>query len=390
MKYAGNPLVAGVETPPIAEARSWIAGRDFPADKPLIDVSQAVPGYLPDAGLTGYLADEAQVGDTSLYTDIEGVPALRNRLADHMSGFYAGTVTPEQICITAGCNQAFYLAAATLARAGDTIVLPSPFYFNHRMTLDMLGIKAALLPCREENGLLPDPAEAAALIDDRTRAIVLVTPNNPTGAVYPPDLLDAFMNLARERSIAMVVDETYKDFLPAGAVRPHGLLQRPDWTDNLIQLYSFSKSFCIPGYRVGSVIAAPNFIVDLAKVMDCVSICAPHIGQKAALFGLRNLDAWRDEKRDLMNHRMARFTDALTSRNTGWHIASMGAYFAYLKHPFEGDSSAKIAERLAVEQNLLCLPGTMFGPDQERFLRFAFANVDDTVMPAIADRLTGL
>ena len=390
MRYADNPLVAGVETPPIAEARSWIAGRDFPDDKPLIDVSQAVPGYAPDDGLTTHLADAVKVGDTSLYTDIEGIPALRNRLADHMSGTYNGSVTPDQVCITAGCNQAFYLVAATLARAGDSIVLPTPFYFNHRMTLDMLGIGATLLPCREENGLLPDPDEAAALIDERTRAIVLVTPNNPTGAVYPPNLLEAFLDLAREHGIALIVDETYKDFLPAGMTQAHSLLQRPDWADNLIQLYSFSKAFCIPGYRVGSVIAAPDFIVDLAKVMDCVSICAPHIGQKAALFGLQNLDGWRSDKRDLINRRMARFTDALASQNTGWTVVSMGAYFAYLKHPFEGESSAGIAERLAVDQNLLCLPGTMFGPGQERFLRFAFANVEDPVMPAIAHRLAQL
>ena len=93
MRYADNPLVARVETPPIAEARSWIAERDFPDNKPLIDVSQAVPGYAPDNGLTAHLAEAVKAGDTSLYTDIEGIPALRNRLADHMSGTYNGSVT---------------------------------------------------------------------------------------------------------------------------------------------------------------------------------------------------------------------------------------------------------------------------------------------------------
>ena len=103
-----------------------------------------------------------------------------------------------------------------LARAGDAVILPTPWYFNHKMTLDLLGIEAIPLPCLAEAGFVPEAAAAARLVGPRTRAIVLVTPNNPTGAVYPPATIRDFAELCRERGLALVIDETYRDFLPAG------------------------------------------------------------------------------------------------------------------------------------------------------------------------------
>ena len=386
-----NRFVEAIETPPIAAARGWLREDDFPATQPLIDLSQAVPGYPPDRRLTDHLAeqltDQVRRHETALYTEIEGIAPLRAALAGHMTTFYDGPVGPEQVCITAGCNQAFFLAAMTLAKAGERIILPAPFYFNHRMSLDMLGIEAAPLPCREADGLVPDPDAAARLIDQRTRAIALVTPNNPTGAVYPPAIVDRFFELAQRHRIALIIDETYKDFMAPDQDLPHGLFQRADWPDTLVQLYSFSKAYAMPGYRVGSVIASARLIAELAKVMDCVSICAPNVGQQGALYGLRHLGDWRAEKRALMQDRTGAFMDALSHRNAGYRVVSIGAYFAYLRHPFAERSSADVARRLAGEQNLLCLPGTMFGPGQEPYLRFAFANVASGLMADIADRL---
>src|SRR5258708_22668781 len=130
-----------------------------------------------------------------------------------MSGFYGAAVAPQEVAITAGCNQAFCLAMMALAGAGDEVMLPVPYYFNHRMWLDMLGVATVALPFRPDRGGVPDPREAAERITARTRAIVLISPNNPTGAVYPPSVLAEFLAVARSRAIALVIDETYKDFL---------------------------------------------------------------------------------------------------------------------------------------------------------------------------------
>jgi aspartate/methionine/tyrosine aminotransferase len=381
-----NPVLATVAEPPIAEAYGWIKGREFPADKPLIDVSQAVPGYPPPKELTDHLA--ARIGEPTMarYTDIEGLPELREALADDIGACYGAAIDAEQIVITAGCNQGFCLATLALAKGGDEIILPLPYYFNHQMWFDMQGIRAVHLPFRPERGGVPDPEDAARLITERTRAIVLVTPNNPTGAVYPPDVIAAFCRLARDRGLALVIDETYRDFLSSDAA-PHDLFRDPRWPDTLVHLYSFSKVFCLTGYRVGAIACGRGLGAEIAKAMDTVAICAPRIGQAAAIHGLRALGEWRRANTAMMRDRLATLRDAFRRNDIGYELVSAGAYFAYVRHPFDGRPAAEVARRLADRQNILCLPGSMFGGGQDSFLRFAFANVAAEAMPAIAGRL---
>jgi len=386
MTYHINPLLAAVAPPPIAEAHGWIRNRQFPADKPLIDVAQAVPGYPPPRELTDHLARIVGEPSSARYTDIEGMAPLRQALAADMGAFYGAAIEAADTLIAAGCNQAFCLALMALAGPGDEILLPLPYYFNHQMWLDMQGLRALHLPFRPDRGGVPDPADAERLIGPRTRAIVLVTPNNPTGAIYPPSVIKAFYDLARRRGLALVLDETYRDFLP-GDGAPHGLFSEPDWRDTLVQLYSFSKVYCLTGYRVGSIIAGPALIAEIAKAMDTVAICAPRIGQLAALYGLEHLKQWRLGNTAMMRERLRALVTALKANDIGYELISAGAYFAYLRHPFKGRPASEVAQDLAAKENILALPGSMFGPGQEEFLRFAFANVPAETMPAIGRRL---
>lgn len=386
MSYRINPNLAAVAVPPIAEAHGWIKGREFPAAKPLIDVAQAVPGYPPPSELTDHLASLIGRPESARYTDIEGLPALREGLAQDMNAFYGARIASDDVLITAGCNQAFCFAIAALAEPGDDVLLPLPYYFNHQMWLDMAGIRPTYLPFRPDRAGVPDPAEAARLIGRRTRAIVLVTPNNPTGAIYPPETIRAFFELARERGLALVIDETYRDFLPKDAA-PHDLFDDANWRDVLVQLYSFSKVYCLTGYRVGSIIAGPRFVGEIAKMMDTVQICAPRVGQMAAIYGLGHLGGWRRKNTGMMRERLTALKSALSANDVGYELVSAGAYFAYLKHPFRGRSATEVAQRLAADSNMLALPGSMFGPGQEDFLRFAFANVPAEAMAVIGRRL---
>jgi aspartate/methionine/tyrosine aminotransferase len=242
------------------------------------------------------------------------------------------------------------------------------------------------LPFRPDYAGLPDVGDAAARITGRTRAIVLVTPNNPTGAVYPPEVVDAFFELARRNAIALVVDETYRDFRDDDGP-PHGLFRRADWPGTLVHLYSFSKVYALTGYRVGAAVCGGELRAGIAKAMDCVAICAPRIGQEAALFGLEGLGPWRSDKRLDMRRRAAALREAFQRNDIAYELVSAGGFFAYLRHPFAGVAGVEVARRLAEDQNLLCLPGGMFGPGQDPFLRLAFANVDAETMPEIARRL---
>ncbi|HYD04468.1 MAG TPA: aminotransferase [Reyranella sp.] len=386
MNFQINPLLTGVGEPPISEAISWISGRTFPDEKPLVDLSQAAPGYPPASAMTEHLKEIIGAPQTSRYTDIEGIPPLRSGLAKDINRRYGGAVKPEHILITAGCNQAYCLTANALAKPGEAIIQTSPYYFNYRMWLDMSGIETVLLPHAKHNPASPDLGAAEKLIGPKTKALVLISPNNPTGAIYPPEEIRAAFELCRKKKIAFILDETYRDFMPASPA-PHDLFRDPDWSDTLIHLNSFSKSFSLPGYRVGAIVADPKLVTEIAKAMDCVAICAPRIGQLAAAYGLEHLDTWRAGNTEMIGDRLLSVQSAFSRNVLGYELISAGGFFAYLKHPHRGRTAMEVAKRLAEQQNLLILPGSMFGPDQDDYLRVAFANVEAKWMPEVAERL---
>jgi aspartate/methionine/tyrosine aminotransferase len=357
-----------------------------PRNREVINLCQAVPSYPPAPELQEEIARLARVADTGFYSDILGTPELRSELARHMSSDYSAQIDPSQVAITAGCNQAFCIALMALAGPGDNVVMPSPWYFSYDMWIRILRADVRSIATVTHDSPLPRVADAASAIDDRTVAIVLCSPNNPTGATYPQELLTEFYHLAKSHGIALIVDETYKDFRRIAAPA-HGLFRESGWEETFIQLYSFSKVFAMTGYRAGSLTAGQKFIAEVEKVMDCVAICAPRISQDAALFGLRNLASWAAGKSEQMEERVVALRDAFALPGLRYSIASAGAFFAYIRHPFDGRPAKEVAQMLARECDLLCLPGSMFGPGQDSYLRLAFANVDADIMPKVAARL---
>ena len=383
-----NPSVRAVSPPPIADVHGWIAGRRFPPERPLLDLAQAVPAYPPAPELVAHVSDALRDPASAAYSPIVGRPSLRAAFAQHLSDVYRAPVAAGQVAITAGCNQAFCVALSALAGPGDEVLLPVPWYFNHHMWLEMQGVRAVPLPFDEARGGIPDPDAAASLVTARTRAVVLVTPNNPTGAEFPPALLERFLALAADRGLALVVDETYKDFR-SHAGPPHRLFEHAAWREHLVSLHSFSKSYALAGYRVGALVCGPALMAEAQKIMDCIAICAPQPGQHAAEFALAHLDGWRDAKAALMVERAAALRDAFRVNAPGYRLVSAGAWFAWVRHPFEGENSTGVARRLAQDHGVLCVPGATFGPGLEDYLRFAFANLDAEAMPALVQRLMG-
>lgn len=390
MKEKFNSAMTATEAPPVMEARRWLDGVRFPPERPLINVSQAAPVDPPPEPLRQAMAD-AVLSDPQahLYGPVLGMPELRAEIADRWSASYGGTVTEGQVAITSGCNQAFAAVTATLAGHGDEVLLPTPWYFNHKMWLDMSGIRAVPLPTGQ--GLIPDAETAASLLTPRSRAIVLVTPNNPGGAEYPAETLRAFRDLARERGVALIVDETYRDFHQQEGA-PHDLFTDPDWDEVLIHLYSFSKAYRLTGHRVGAIAAAPARLAEVEKFLDTVTICPAQVGQIGALWGMRNLSDWlAGERREILDRRAA--IEEGFPALPGWRLLGAGAYFAYAEHPF-GEPSDALAKRLVREAGVLLLPGTMFMPKGDpagaRQLRIAFANIDRAGISQLFDRLRGV
>jgi histidinol-phosphate/aromatic aminotransferase/cobyric acid decarboxylase-like protein len=240
--------------------------------RPLLDLAQAAPAYPAAPAVIEHVVAVAR--DRAR----RGVPAherparLREAFAEELSRDYRGHVGPEHVLVTAGGNQAFCLVTSALAEPGDEVILALPYYFNHDMWLRLDGVRPVYLEPGPD--LVPTAAAAAELITPRTRAIVLVTPGNPTGVTVGPTVIAEFAALAASRGIALVLDEAYRSF--RGIDEPaHGLFADPQWTDTVVSLHSFSKDLAIPGYRVGAVVAAPALLREAAKLLDCLAICAP-------------------------------------------------------------------------------------------------------------------
>ncbi len=378
--------------PPVMEARNWLNGIEFPADRPLLNVSQAAPIDPPPPQMLQAMAEKVVSDPTvHLYGPVLGMPELRAELAQQWSDAYGGTVTPDQVAITSGCNQAFTATIAALTSEGDQVILPTPWYFNHKMWLDMAGVETR--PLDTGANLLPDPDQAAAMITDRTRAIVLVSPNNPGGVEYPPDLIRAFYDLAQSHRIKLIIDETYRDFHKHPGA-PHDLLTDPDWHETLIQLYSFSKAYRLTGHRVGAILTARPLLSQIEKFLDTVTICPNQIGQWAALWGMQNLSQWlAGERAEILSRRQAIIDSFPQLAQHGWQLMGCGAYFAYVRHPFDLPSD-QLARHMVQAASVLLLPGTMFKPAGDataaRELRIAFANIDRAGIKMLFDRLAHL
>ncbi len=385
-----SPLARATTPPPVMEARRWLDGVEFPPDRPLLNLSQAAPVEPPPEPLRAAMAEMIRDPACHLYGPVLGLPDLRAEIAARWSLAYGGDIAAADVAITAGCNMAFCAALSTIAAPGDAVLLPVPWYFNHKMWLDLMGIEAVPLPCGP--GMEPDLEAARALLTPRVKAIVLVSPNNPTGAEYSAALLGEFATLARGAGAALMIDETYRDFDSRDG-RPHDLFADPDWRDVIVHLYSFSKAFRLTGHRVGAIVTNPARLAEAEKFLDCVAICAPQLAQMSALWGLRHLGDWvAGERAEILRRRAA--IEGLFQDLPEWSLRGCGAYFAYARHPFEMDSD-RLAQTLVRAQSVLMLPGTMFGPTRaqggdgapERDLRIAFANADAAGIADLGRRL---
>ena len=232
--------------------------------------------------------------------------------------------------------------------------------------------------------------------------------HSQTGAIYPHSLLASFATLARERNVALVVDETYRDFITTGVPHPlfapagsptaadSGLPADWDWRTTFVHLFSFSKSYCIPGHRLGLICAPPGLVPGLTTALDSLQICAPRPPQVALapLVSTPALRAFVRETAEAVAHRHTLFRDRLPER---WTIGSQGGYYAFVRHPFKGRHANEVCRRLAEEIGVVTLPAGFFGPrnedpgetvgDEDRWVRFSVANVDDRKVELVCERL---
>ncbi len=368
--------------PPIVKlaeaAKRFISSPDF------LDLGQGLPGHIPPEDAITALKDRLQHPSTHLYTPDQGLLELREELSLYLRQHSGIDVNPQnELVITAGANNAFAGTILTLVKPNENVIMPSPYYFNSAMAIKLAGANVVEIPTGP--GFQPDPADIEKAINEKTRVIFLVSPNNPTGAVYDKKAVDKIVDLCIQHDIVLISDETYSRMVFDGVSHYSPRLRR-DAADHVITLGSFSKDFGMSGWRVGFVVGPKAFTDEFLKVQDTVSICAPTAGQLLALDVLKNgLDVIEQEidrlnlLRDLAYLRI-REIDQLEMDRTA------GTFYMFPRVKGCEDSRALVMDILQ-STGTLVLPGVIFGESGEGHIRISIGPLTPEAVDEAFDRL---
>ncbi len=354
----------------------------------VISLGQAVPGFGPPHAAIDAARRALDDARTHRYSPDAGIVTLREAVCEKLAAHRRIDATPDDVIITAGGNQAFMLAAMTLIDSGDEVVLTTPYFVNHEMAIRAIGGVPIEAPLSEASGFSTMWSSIEAHITTRTRAVVLCSPSNPTGAVIEKSELTRIVRELATRGVVVFSDETYLHFadLPpkggsygaGGEGGSHGVVVDPPsaaaidgWRENVVVVGTFSKSFGMTGWRAGYMLADRAVCEQALKIQDAMIICAPTISQIAVEAAIR--DDW--------NYAHA-FHDELIARRTElqegiariprlhWTPTS-GGFFAFVKVAGCEDSMA-LASEILDRAYVVTIPGATFGTAGEGFLRLSY------------------
>lgn len=353
---------------------------------PVINLGQAIPNFPPSPQAVAAARQALDQADTHIYSPDAGLLSLRRALSTALEEDNGLPVDPEkEILVTAGANQAFLTALLTLLEPGDRVLLPSPFFFNHEMAVRIAGGVPVEVPLAEETGFQLRRRDLEPHLDPPPRALVVCTPNNPTGAVYDPAELAAIAREMAQRGIVLITDETYQHFVHAGA-RHFSPASLPEVQDQVITIGSFSKSYSLTGWRIGFLAAGAAFVEQALKVQDTMVICAPVIAQKAALGALQEPPQFLAHRRERLNRRRLLLVEHLADIPALSWRPTRGAFFAFVGVAGCSDSF-ELSIRLLEEAHVATIPGSLFGRRGEGYLRLSYGSTEPGALQEACERL---
>ncbi len=368
--------------PPISKLNE--AARQFIGSARFINLGQGMPGHIPPQTSLDSLADMLSHPTIHRYTSDPGLIELREELSLFLRRMFNIIADPlTEVIITAGGNNAFSGVALTLLGPGDNIVMPSPFYFNFAMAAQLCGAEVRTTPVDER--FQPVPERIIDAIDENTRAVLLVTPNNPTGAVYERSIIDTIVDTCIDHDIALISDETYAQMV-FDHKQHYSPRSRKDARDNVITIGSFSKNFGMSGWRIGYVIGPEDFMDELLKIQDSFVICAPTASQILALDILKNsMDHVQLEIERISHLRELAYVrikeiDALETFRTA------GTFYIFPRVKDCEDSNTLVLD-LLISTEILVLPGRIFGEQGEGHIRISFGPLTPDAVDEAFDRL---
>ena len=368
-----------VQSPIIPVVGEWI--RQCPGT---ISLGQGVVHYGPPETALAQIG-EFLAAQNHKYQPVDGVPQLRDPLAAKLSQENGIELSAHHaLVVTAGGNMAFFNAVAAIADPGDEVILPTPCYFNHEMAVTMLSCRPVLAPTRDDYQL--DVAAIAERITSRTRAVVTVSPNNPTGAVYDRESLVAVNELCRSHGLYHIHDEAYEYFVFDGAEHfsPASL---PNTADHTISLFSFSKAYGFASWRIGYMVLPARLLTDVKKVQDTIVICPPVISQYAAAGALQAGCDWCRQQIQRFDAVRAAVLEQLDTISDICTLPQSRGGLYFLLRVHTSLDPLTVAERLIREHGVAVIPGNTFGIERGCYLRMSFGGLEGESVREGAGRL---
>jgi len=376
--------MAGVQSAIISVVGRWTA--ETPGT---LALGQGVVWYGPPAeAIAAVKAFPARPAD-NLYGAVQGESALIAAIEEKLrreNGIDAGQGC--RVVATAGGNQAFMNAILAVTDPGDEVILQVPYYFNHEMAVGIAGARAVLVPADASNQLDLEAIERA--ITPRTRAVVTVSPNNPTGAVYPESALRAVNDLCRSRGVFHIHDEVYEYFTYGDT--PHfspGSITGA--AAHTISLYSLSKAYGMAGWRLGYMVIPDTLWETIDKIQDTLLVCPPMVSQHVALAALRVGRAHSSSHLDRLVRMRTLIAEGLTQPGVPCDLMpAEGALYYFVRVHTTLDDLA-VAERLIRQHRVAVIPGSAFGASGGCYIRVSYGAVEEaTVEESISRLVTGL
>ena len=353
-----------------------------------ISLGQGVVDYAPPAAAHEALVRFCEEPARHKYQHGLGIPELRERISARLAAENGIDAKRFALMVTAGGNMAFLTALLAICEQDDEVVLVRPYFFNHEMAVRMIGCRPVVVAADEFYQL--DLAAIEAAIGPRTRAIVTVSPNNPSGAVYPESALRAVNALCAVHGLYHLSDEVYEYFLFDGA--RHFSPGAIDGAEaHTVCIYSLSKSYGFASWRVGYMLFPRLLLESVEKIQDTNVICAPAVSQHAAIGVLDAGREWVEERMESIAAVRRIAIDGLSSLGERVTVPRSDGAFYFFVRVNRGGDSVGLAERLIREHRIAVIPGVAFGMEDGCYLRIGYGAVDAASMAEAMTRLvTGI
>ena len=313
------------------------------------------------------------------YTSNFGMMELRQTIADYLNRRSHTGYQAENILVTTGLSEAVFDLLCTILDEGDELLIPDPVWMNYLNVPKLLGAVPVSYELREENGFQLDLKEIREKITDKTKALLIVTPNNPTGGVLSEETLKGLAQIAIEKDILVIADEVYERLIYDGETHI-SIASLPGMRERTFTMNGFSKTYSMTGWRIGYVAAPKEYIIAMNKLHQHNTTCAPSFGQRAAIAALRNEHGEVEKMVEEYKRRRDYAVEAINSIPGLSCLSPKGAFYIFINCKKLGKTSAELAQYLLENAKIAMVPGDVFGPGGEGYLRMSFANSYENIV----------